>query len=213
LINKIHSILFTDTDCRELEQKMGPFDKKLFSTERRIDGTKFLKFLFNAIINDPNDNDKKVRKKSIEIQEISKKVPRWSYKLIKDFEQQQERENQEDGAVQQQIRSRKGKRVVIFTNNQENIDTETNNSNQKDEVALIRYSQQSDFRRNIIKGSMRAQRRKTVIGELFQANVHSPLFLDRIDKSLFFSFDISRPMKLIFKNWKEKKRRIQNFRL
>nr|YP_009697830.1 Ycf1 [Cornus canadensis]QEJ84838.1 Ycf1 [Cornus canadensis] len=205
LINKIHSILFTDTDCRELEQKMGPFDKKLFSTERRIDGTKFLKFLFNAIINDPNDNDKKVRKKSIEIQEISKKVPRWSYKLIKDFEQQQERENQEDGAVQQQIRSRKGKRVVIFTNNQENIDTETNNSNQKDEVALIRYSQQSDFRRNIIKGSMRAQRRKTVIGELFQANVHSPLFLDRIDKSLFFSFDISRPMKLIFKNWKEKK--------
>ncbi|KAL6956700.1 Ycf1 [Sarracenia purpurea var. burkii] len=48
---------------------------------------------------------------------------------------------------------------------------------------------------------MRAQRRKTVILELFQANVHSPLFLDRIDKSPLFSFDISGLMKLIFGNW------------
>lgn len=38
------------------------------------------------------------------------------------------------------------------------------------------------IRRNIIKGSMWAQRRKTVIWELFQANAHSPLVLDRIDK-------------------------------
>nr|YP_009698083.1 Ycf1 [Cornus peruviana]QEJ85090.1 Ycf1 [Cornus peruviana] len=202
-INKIHGILFTDTDYREFKQKIDKFDKKPLSTDKRIGGAKFLKFLFNAIINDPNDQ--KIRKKSIEIQEISKKVPRWSYKLINDLEQQQERENQEDGAVQQQIRSRKAKRVVIFTNNQQNLDTDTNNSNQKDEVALIRYSQQSDFRRNIIKGSMRAQRRKTVIGELFQANVHSPIFLDRIDKSLLFSFDISRLMKLVFKNWMGKK--------
>nr|WOK02923.1 hypothetical protein RF1 [Cornus kousa] len=202
-INKIHGILFTDTDYREFEQKINTFDKKLLSIDKRIDGAKFLKFLFNGIINDPNDQ--KMRKKSIEIQEIIKKVPRWSYKLINDLEQQQERENEEDGMVQQQIRSRKAKRVVIFTNNQQNIDTETENSNQKDEVALIRYSQQSDFRRNIIKGSMRAQRRKIVIEELFQANVHSPLFLDRIDKSLLFSFDISRLMKLIFKNGTRKK--------
>nr|YP_009652077.1 Ycf1 [Cornus officinalis]QCZ35989.1 Ycf1 [Cornus officinalis]QEJ83479.1 Ycf1 [Cornus officinalis] len=204
-INKIHGILFTDTDYREFEQKIDIFDKKPLSTDRRIDGAKFLKFLFNTIINDPNDQ--KIRNKSIEIQEISKKVPRWSYKLINDLEQQQERENQEDGAVQQQIRSRKAKRVVIFTNNQQTLDTDTKNSNQKDEVALIRYSQQSDFRRNIIKGSMRAQRRKIVIWELFQVNVHSPIFLDRIEKSLLFSFDISRLMKLlfIFKKWMGKK--------
>nr|YP_010396620.1 Ycf1 [Cornus wilsoniana]UQJ75646.1 Ycf1 [Cornus wilsoniana] len=202
-INKIHGILFTDTDYREFEQKIDTFDKKPLSTDRRIDGAKFLKFLFNAIINDPND--KKIRKKSIEIQEISKKVPRWSYKLINDLEQQQERENQEDGAVHQRMRARKAKRVVIFTNTQQDIDTDINNSNQKDEVALIRYSQQSDFRRNIIKGSMRPQRRKIVIWELFQANVHSPIFLDRIDKSLLFSFDISRLMKLVFKNWMGKK--------
>lgn len=69
-----------------------------------------------------------------------------------------------------------------------------------DEVALIRYSQQSDFRRGIIKGFMRAQRRKIVISELFQANVHSPLF-ERLKKSPLSSFDISGLIKLIFRIW------------
>lgn len=49
---------------------------------------------------------------------------------------------------------------------------------------MIRYSQQSDFRQDIIKGSMLTQRRKTVTWEMFRANVHSPLFLDRKDKTL-----------------------------
>ncbi|KAF7851672.1 hypothetical protein BT93_L3187 [Corymbia citriodora subsp. variegata] len=120
---------------------------------------------------------------------------------------QQEGENEENMAEDHQIRSRKAKRVVIFTDNQQNTDANsknTNNPDQADEVALIRYSQQSDFRRDIIKGSMRAQRRKTVICKLFQANVHSPLFLDRIDRPLF-SFDISRMIKFILKNWMYKK--------
>nr|YP_010502118.1 hypothetical chloroplast RF1 [Heliotropium arborescens] len=51
---------------------------------------------------------------------------------------------------------------------------------------------------------MRVQRRKTVIWELFQANAHSPLFLDRIKKSPLFSFDISRLIKPIFRNWVRK---------
>nr|QID91461.1 hypothetical chloroplast RF19 [Cercidiphyllum japonicum] len=177
------------------EQEQG----RIYSKDR----AKFLKFLFDAVITDPNDQT--IRKKSIGIKEISKKVSRWSYKLIDDLEQQ-ERENEEDVAEDHEIRSRKAKRVVIFTDNQQNTDTDTNtkdtnNPDHADEVALIRYSQQSDFRRDIIKGSMRAQRRKTAILELFQANVHSPLFLDRIDKPLFFSFDISGLMKLIFINW------------
>lgn len=164
---------------------------------------KFLKFLFDAIITTPNK--KTIRKKSTGLKEINKQIPRWSYKLIDDLEQQ-EGENEENVAEDHEIRSRKAKRVVIFTDNQQNIDTynnskDTTNSDQADEVALIRYSQQSDFRRDIIKGSMRTQRRKTPILELFQANVHSPLFLDRIDKSLFFSFDISEPMKIRFLNW------------
>nr|YP_009419114.1 hypothetical chloroplast RF1 [Symplocos paniculata]ASM45445.1 hypothetical chloroplast RF1 [Symplocos paniculata] len=173
-------------------------EKKRMNSENERN---FLKFSFNVIITDLNDQ--KIKKRSIGIKEIIKKVPQWSYKLINELEQQ-EGESEEEVPVDHQIRSRKAKRVVIFTDNRQNADTnnkDTNNTDQTDEVALIRYSQQSDFRRDIIKGSMRAQRRKTVIWELLQANAHSPLFLDRIDKSRLFSFDISGLMKLIFRNW------------
>lgn len=193
-INKIYLILLI-SNYQEFEPKM----------EDRI---RILKFLFDAIIVD--SKNKKIVKKSTEIKkEISKQIPRWSYKLIDDLEQQ-EGENEENAAEDHEIRSRKAKRVVIFTDNQENPDSNTyNNSKTKDttnfdqtgEVALIRYSQQSDFRRDIIKGSMRTQRRKIAILKLFQANLHSPLFLDRIDKFLFFAFDTSELMKIMFINW------------
>ena len=214
-INKIHAILLT-TDYHEFEQTIDTLNRKSFSTEKEPslltetedeqgnidseDRVKILKFLFNIVITNPNNQT--IRKKPIGIKEISKKVPRWSYKLIDDLEQQ-EGETEENVTAEHEIRSRKSKRVVIFTNNESNADTYTdaNDPDQTDEVALIRYSQQSDFRRDIIKGSMRAQRRKTITWELFQANVHSPLFLDRVDKPLFFSFDISEPMKLISRNW------------
>nr|YP_010131725.1 Ycf1 [Vitis labrusca x Vitis vinifera]QPZ94093.1 Ycf1 [Vitis labrusca x Vitis vinifera]UIX22577.1 hypothetical protein RF1 [Vitis labrusca x Vitis vinifera] len=238
-INKIYGILFA-IDYREFEHtfdrkslstKMGYFLNlinqftiespsnlnlkrlSLFPEQGKVDSdsedqAKFLNFFFDRVITDPKDQI--IRKKSIGIKEISKKVPRWSYKLMK---------NEEEGetlVVYQEIRSRKSKHVVIFTDNQQNADTYTANANkdidnseQTNEVALIRYSQQSDFRRDIIKGSMRAQRRKIVIRELFQANVHSPLFLDRIYKPIFFSFDISGLIKLIFENWKEKNKKLK----
>uniref|UniRef100_A0A6N2MXJ3 Translocon at the inner envelope membrane of chloroplasts 214 n=1 Tax=Salix viminalis TaxID=40686 RepID=A0A6N2MXJ3_SALVM len=52
---------------------------------------------------------------------------------------------------------------------------------------------------------MRTQRRKIAILKLFQANLHSPLFLDRIEKFLFFAFDTSELMKIMFINWMRKK--------
>nr|QUO99635.1 hypothetical protein RF1 [Berchemia flavescens] len=176
------------------------------------DRKKNYKFIFDAVIPDPNPNDQKIRKKTLGIKEIGKKVPRWSYKLINDLELQ-EGEHDEGVVADYEIRSRKSKRVVIFTDNLQNPDTnskDTHNTDQTDEVALIRYSQQPDFRRDIIKGSMRAQRRKTVICKPFQANVHSPLFFDRIDKDIFFSFDISSLMKIIFKNWIWKNTELKN---
>nr|YP_009939031.1 hypothetical protein RF1 [Turpinia arguta]YP_009975046.1 hypothetical chloroplast RF1 [Turpinia montana]QNK04046.1 hypothetical chloroplast RF1 [Turpinia montana]QNV47265.1 hypothetical protein RF1 [Turpinia arguta] len=227
-INKIHGILLT-TDYHKFESKIDTFDRKSLSIEKRLDlfpeheqrrigsedrirddQIKIVKIFFDAVITDttvPNDqtiNNKKKQSIGSGIKEISKKVPKWSYKLIDELEQQ-ERDNEEKVAEDHEIRSRKAKRVVIFTDKQQNIDTYTNtqdtnnpDQDQADEVALIRYSQQSDFRRDTIKGSVRAQRRKTVIWELFQANVHSPLFLDRLEKSFFFPF---RPMKFIFRNW------------
>nr|YP_009538533.1 Ycf1 [Bencomia exstipulata]AYU74370.1 Ycf1 [Bencomia exstipulata] len=166
------------------------------------DRIKMLKFLFDADTTLPDE--KTIKKKSNALKEIHKKVPRWSYKLINDLEQQVG-EGPETVVTDHEIRSRKAKRVVIFTDTRRNTNRysntqETNNTDQTDEVALIRYSQQSDFRRDIIKGSVRAQRRKIVNWKFFEADVHSPLFLDRIDKSLFFSFAISERIKRILRN-------------
>nr|WPN85251.1 hypothetical protein RF1 [Polygonatum inflatum] len=226
-INKIHGLFHNDS--RELEHQKNTFgfsgkflwnsignsltsiDELSFEHARRIDSeskAKSLKFIFDVISTDPNDLTT-IRRKSIGMEEISKRVSRWSYKLTDDLAEEEE-ENEEESTEDPEIRSRKGKRVVIYTDNDQSTNSSTSNNNtsnnstndEEEEVALIRYSQQSDFRRGIIKGSMRAQRRKTVIWEIFQANVHSPLFFDRIDKTFFFSFfDISKMINHIFRNW------------
>nr|AEX94024.1 hypothetical chloroplast RF19 [Lomandra longifolia] len=228
-INKIHDLFHNGS--QELKHQKNTFG---FSEEFLLNSTSMMNFLtsinefsfeytrrinteikrnpfefvFNIITIDPNDLTT-IKKKSIGMEEISKRVSRWSYKLIDDLEEEEE-ENEEESTEDPEIRSRKGKRVVIYTDNDQNANSSTSNDNtsntstddEEEEVALIRYSQQSDFRRGIIKGSIRAQRRKTVIREMFQANVHSPLFFDRIDKIFFFPFfDISEMINLIFRNW------------
>nr|YP_009581669.1 hypothetical chloroplast RF19 [Glaucidium palmatum]QBK49906.1 hypothetical chloroplast RF19 [Glaucidium palmatum] len=241
-INKLHGIF--PTDCREFEQKIDTFDEKslltgidhlstsisefageptptsnfkkfsLFSKQIRIDSKKKAKYLFDKITTYSNDQ-RVIKKKSIVIDEINKKVPRWSYKLIGD-RASRVKQNNDELTGDRSIRSRKAKRVVIFTEkekaiviekekerdtNKDTITKSTSTSKREPiEVALIRYSQQSDFRRDLIKGSMRAQRRKTVTWGLFQTTVHSPLFFDRIYKT-FFSFDIYGMLNFIFKNW------------
>nr|WAX01852.1 Ycf1 protein [Garuga floribunda var. gamblei] len=172
-INKIHILLLTNDyhDYHEFEETRESLSRKLFST--------------------PNAQTIRNTKQSIEIaiKEIRKKVPRWLYKLSDDLvEKYEENVMLDDG-----IRSRRAKRLVIFNENLLNTDTYTNNqytNNPAQEIYLRIYLQKSDFRRNLIKGSMRAQRRKTLTYNLRQANPHSPLFLDRIDKPL--SFNISR---------------------
>nr|YP_009724756.1 Ycf1 [Disporum sessile]QGQ61798.1 Ycf1 [Disporum sessile] len=258
------------------------FDLKKYSVteQKRVDlesKAKYLKFLFDVITTDPHDQ-RTIRNKSVEIEEIRKNLSQKSYKLISDLEELNQEDEDEDEDAEDSdstessgIRSRKAKRVVIYTDNDQNTDsvtstsnkdqntdsvtstnnkdqntdsvtstnnttnnkdqntysvTSTNNKDQNtysvtstnnttntsntstsdqtetEELALIRYSQQSDFRRDLIKGSMRAQRRKTVIWKMFQANVHSPLFFDRRDKTVIFSsFDISEIKNLFFRNW------------
>nr|YP_009248576.1 hypothetical chloroplast RF19 [Eremospatha macrocarpa]AMW66628.1 hypothetical chloroplast RF19 [Eremospatha macrocarpa] len=225
-INKIHGLL--PNNFREFEHQKNSLDggksffnyignsltsfssscsSRTLAEQIKIDSesqAKSLKFVFDVITTDQNDQTT-TRNESIGIDEISKKVSRWSYKLTNGLEEQEE-ENEEKSTEDHEIRSRKAKRVVIYTDNEHNTNSITNtdntsNSDQGEEVALIRYSQQSDFRRDIIKGSMRTQRRKTVTWEMFQANVHSPLFLNRIDKTFFFSsFYISEMMNLILRN-------------
>nr|YP_010549477.1 Ycf1 [Anubias barteri]UYL25879.1 Ycf1 [Anubias barteri]UYL25963.1 Ycf1 [Anubias barteri] len=190
----------------------------LLAEEKRIDSekqAKCLQLIFDVVTTDHNDQT--IRNQNNKfffpgIEEIRKEVPRWSYKLTDDLEEQEE-ENEEESTEDHEIRSRKAKRVVIYTDKDEttNSISNTSDSDQAEEVSLIRYSQQSDFRRDLIKGSMRAQRRKTVTWEMFQANVHSPLFLDQIDKTFFFSFDISEMMNLVFRDWVDRESEFQIF--
>nr|WNH39499.1 hypothetical protein RF1 [Tongoloa sp. LG-2021a] len=226
-INKIHSILLPDTDYQEFEQKIDRFDKKTFSTENRHLFTliskfdresgsslnwkglslfsekeqggigsekraKIYKFLLNTILTSPNGQ--KTKQKFV-IKEISKKVPRWSYKLITELEFLSGAAH-EGLPLDYQIRSRKRDRVIIYRPAKR-----SRKASVKNWVSIREYSEESDFRREFIKGSMRAQRRKTVISKLFQANVHSPLFLDRIKKYPLFSFNIPERMKFIFRHW------------
>nr|QVL25999.1 Ycf1 [Lamium amplexicaule] len=171
--------------------------------EGKIDSQKETKY-FNYLVNlnkiAIDANGQKINRKSSRIKEIHKKVPRWSYKLITDLEQQSKK-YKEDIPLGHQIRSRKGKRIVILTATKDIANTTNSKiSDIKSDVTLMRYSQQSDFRRGIINGSMRAQRRKVVVFELFQENAKSPLFLGRLQKYPPFSFNISGLIKLIFKN-------------
>nr|YP_010046520.1 hypothetical chloroplast RF19 [Lablab purpureus]QPJ78233.1 hypothetical chloroplast RF19 [Lablab purpureus] len=170
-----------------------------------------IKILFDAITTDLNEKTKVNRNntKYIKRKEICKKVPRWSYKFMDELEQLGGKVEAENS----QIRSRKGKRVVILTNKSKffkkyktyNDLVDTENTEKKNELALRRYSQQSDFRRDLIKGSIRAQRRKTVTWKFFQKRVHSPLFLDKIEKSLFFSFHSFKKIFFMLKIWIRKK--------
>nr|YP_009565741.1 hypothetical chloroplast RF19 [Cephalanthera rubra]QBB09251.1 hypothetical chloroplast RF19 [Cephalanthera rubra] len=216
LINKIHDLLLKDSvlnDSVELYRQsfLNSTEEKGIDSESQA---KSLQFVFDVITTHAKDQ-KTMKKKSIgiRIEEVSKEVSRWSYKLTDDLEEEEEESEEELVEEDHDIHSRRAKRVVIYNDNDQNtnsISSTKNTSNndknddqtEEEEVALIRYSQQSDFRRNLIKGSMRAQRRKTVIWDLFQVNVNSPLFVDRLDKTSFFSsFDINEMKNLILRNW------------
>nr|YP_004123460.1 Ycf1 [Rhizanthella gardneri]ACU46587.1 Ycf1 [Rhizanthella gardneri] len=190
LINKIHNMLLINLFRTYYQYFLNSAEEKEINLEYHV-------------------KEKKMGKnQSIIIEEINKKVPRWSYKLTDDLAE--EGENEEEFVQEDRgIYSRRAKRVIIYNANDQNED-------QIEEVAFMHYSQQSDFRRNLIKGSMRAQRRKTPIWGLLQINVHSPLFLDRLDKtSLFSFFDIKEVKNFIIRNWicreQESELKIKNF--
>nr|QHN58115.1 Ycf1 [Cleisostoma birmanicum] len=198
-INKIHDLLLNDSVELHRQSFLNSTEEKGIDSESEA---KYFQFLFDVITTHTKDQ-KIMKKKSIGIkkEEISKKVSRWSYKLIEKFREEEE-ENEEDLEEEYyEIHSRRAKYVIISNDNDQNT-SKNDDQMEEEEVILIRYLQKSDFRRNLIKGSMRAQRRKTVIWNLFQVNVHSPLFLDRLDKTSFFSFFyINKIKNLIFRNW------------
>nr|QXO87416.1 Ycf1 [Hoya exilis]QXO87438.1 Ycf1 [Hoya exilis] len=122
----------------------------------------------------------------------------------------EEKENEEKENEHQQKEHKQHKQKEDKKNGPEQNYYNSNSSGDTDtedeikEIILPSYSYQSDFRRELIKGAMRAQRRKTLIFELFQAKAHSPLFLDRVKRLPRLPFDISKFLKVFFTNWTDK---------
>nr|YP_010036943.1 Ycf1 protein [Sinocrassula densirosulata]QQW47485.1 Ycf1 protein [Sinocrassula densirosulata] len=145
-----------------------------------------------------NMDDKKRNKFLVGIKEISKKIPRRSYKLIDELECQ-EREYETAILDDAGMRSRTGRFILVFT-----ITEPTYTNSEPELFYLMHYSKERDFCRNIIIGSIRAQRRKIPIFKLSQGNVSSPLFLYKLEKSILSYFDISGLIKKILRNWIKK---------
>nr|YP_009375917.1 hypothetical chloroplast RF1 [Linochilus glutinosus]ARH06398.1 hypothetical chloroplast RF1 [Linochilus glutinosus] len=202
-LNQIHDILLPYPNSPEYEQKIERSEKK----QVKIDSNNRLKFSLNAILTNP-----KREKKSIGINKIGKKPPRWSYKLINELEQHYKKRRKEQGMMQgldHQLRTRRFKRIAFLTRSirsfkkshfkNYNLYTKFNRDS-----GFISYLEEPDFRRAVIKGSMRVQRRKMVIWGPSQGNPHSPLFLEKMED---FPFPISNLMKLFFniRDWLGKK--------
>nr|YP_010687960.1 photosystem I assembly protein Ycf1 [Pterodon emarginatus]WBR37393.1 photosystem I assembly protein Ycf1 [Pterodon emarginatus] len=192
------------------------FEILYLSTEHKQDSTtikrKLLFDAFDAIRTDLNDDKTIVNtKKCIGIKEIRKKIPRWTHKIFDELEQLL-REREDD-----KILSRFFRYMLVFSGNlfyqnyDDTLDTPNTADQNKEQFYLKRYFELPDFRRDIIKGSIRALRRKTVTFKFFQASLNSPLFLDQFD--IISLFDIlEQPTKifLIFKDWM---RKLREFRI
>ncbi|CAI8595234.1 unnamed protein product [Vicia faba] len=77
------------------------------------------------------------------------------------------------------IRSPKADRIVIFNSKTDSNDNQNSvEPDRNTEFAIVHYSREPDYCRDLIRGSMRPQRRKTVTYKLFQGTAHSPLFLE-----------------------------------
>jgi len=96
--------------------------------------------------------------KKFQLREISKEVPRWTSKLRND-------KFDVIAVGVTDIRQRKVKNLGYLIKGKD-----------KRRKIVRRFSQQSDFRRKLVKGSMRARRRKTLIWKVLQLKTHSPFF-------------------------------------
>nr|YP_009682237.1 hypothetical protein [Fissidens nobilis]QDQ38639.1 hypothetical protein [Fissidens nobilis] len=132
--------------------------------------------------------------KKFRLQEISKEIPRWTLKLRND-------KFDVIAVGVTDIRQRKVKNLGYIIKGKD-----------KRRKIVRRFSQQSDFRRKLVKGSMRARRRKTLIWKVLQLKIHSPFFLRINEKHIPFKFSLNKInliyIKNIFKNPIEKQKKI-----
>uniref|UniRef100_A0AAU6Q931 Protein TIC 214 n=1 Tax=Nigella arvensis subsp. brevifolia TaxID=342651 RepID=A0AAU6Q931_9MAGN len=203
-INKLHDIF--STDYEEFEgtiDTLSDLDRKsaanfkglyLFSENGRLDSKKKSKYLYDAI------RTYSITKASIRIRirikknEIQKKVPRWSYKLIGNLT----RASKEPSADRALVNKRAIFRIPL------NVQEYREFFKRGQPIWSRRFVDAVNFRRKLIKGSARAQRRKTFTsGSVFQPQAESPLFFNKI-YNFFYWFNvskISRAFTVFFSDW------------
>nr|YP_010963114.1 hypothetical chloroplast RF19 [Nigella sativa]WNI02828.1 hypothetical chloroplast RF19 [Nigella sativa] len=200
-INKLHDIFSTDyVEFEETIDTLNDLDGKsaanfkglyLFSENGRLDSKKKSKYLYDAI------RTYSITKASIQIRkkknEIKKKVPRWSYKLIDNLTHEAKEPSADRALV-----NKRAKFIIPL-----NLKEYKEFFKRGEQIWSRRFTDVVNFRRNLIKGSVRAQRRKTFTsGSVLQPDAESPLFLDNIYK--FFYLDVSRifrTLTVFFSDW------------
>nr|AKA56065.1 hypothetical protein [Pinus peuce] len=120
----------------------------------------------------------------LQFREIKKHLPRWPSDLMM---AERDGDGYDRGPIQistSRIRTRKVKSKLTLDFG-------------KERIVLKRYHAESDYRRSLIRGSMRAKRRKIMIWKRVQPNVHSLFFLRRMEiptypKDYYDTFDSGR---------------------
>ncbi|KAL5067266.1 hypothetical protein RYX36_018153, partial [Vicia faba] len=144
------------------DKKENTFNKKLDPLEKSLVTTLFDYRKWNRPLRYiKNDHFERVvryensqffsRKLCSEINEISKEVPRWSYDLVDELEVLMDASPKES-----QIRSPKADCIVLFNSKTDSNDNK--NSAEPDrntEFVVVHYSRESDYYRDLIRGSMR----------------------------------------------------------
>ncbi|KAI5448343.1 hypothetical protein KIW84_015679 [Lathyrus oleraceus] len=153
--------------------------------EKCIPKKKKRNFFFDAIQTTHTNDTIFTTSLSSEINEISKEVPRWEYQLIDDIEVGLNPAIHTKGP---QICCRLPGEQIVFSC--ETLFSKTDEAYNRDfsrkhpsidpstDFRIPHFLREMDFDREIIKGSVHGQRRKIAILKLFQANVHSPIFVD-----------------------------------
>nr|YP_010280488.1 hypothetical chloroplast RF1 [Patrinia monandra]YP_010280500.1 hypothetical chloroplast RF1 [Patrinia monandra]UKG23320.1 hypothetical chloroplast RF1 [Patrinia monandra]UKG23332.1 hypothetical chloroplast RF1 [Patrinia monandra] len=139
---------------------------------------------------------KKNKTKAIECgkKKIQENIPRWTSKLISDLEfTLQDFQGFAWEIEDPDIHSRTLKQILLFSQLSELLDPRLPN-----EVLVPHYIDEPDFRRNIIKGTGRALRRKTV-SKLILPRPYSPLFWGKTQSKLEAML-----YKLFFRIWKRR---------
>nr|YP_010997997.1 hypothetical chloroplast RF19 [Oxandra guianensis]WPF64640.1 hypothetical chloroplast RF19 [Oxandra guianensis] len=174
--------------------------------KRDEDGSITVRVLYKILLPDIDRNliSDLRRSRTIGKRRIRRIVPRWLYNLNTDL-QDAEKENADEPTEYYSVLLRKYDRLVVYSDEDDqdiNINTDGELEEKIGEIALLDYPRERDPYRGLIKGSMRAQRRKIAILRVYQPLFQSPLFLGKIRGTFFISFvNIIKLWKEFFRNW------------